>query len=503
MNSLSPSPAALHRDEHKRHLRHAVLGVNDVRILERKAIDAGISEVRMMHNAGRIVADRIQKHFDPCPTLVLCGPGNNGGDGYVVAQRLLEKGWLVKVATLDAKAPMPAAAAHHRMYWQGITVGMHPQELKGVTLVIDALFGLGLDRPIDGPYKEMIQAVNESRLDVISIDIASGVHGDTGAIMGAAISADMTITFGYRKRGQMLMPGRHHQGEIMVADIGLDAVEDATCFVNHPDLWLNHFPFPSYKDHKYTRGHALIFGGDEMTGASRLAAQASRRSGAGLVTLACSEKAYPIYALSLLGTLVAKADTPAAIDALLKDERINAVLIGCGLKPDAETRTKVSQVLKHSKASVLDAGALSAFESDPGALFASLSPRCVLTPHEGEFERLFQDSGDKMVRAAKAATTSNATIVLKGPDTVITQPQGTTLIQDFGPPWLATGGTGDVLSGFIIGFLAQGVPAFEAAAMSCWFQSEAALHFGPGLIAEDIAESFPKALRDFMKHFRK
>ncbi|MFN9001186.1 MAG: NAD(P)H-hydrate epimerase, partial [Holosporales bacterium] len=356
------------RGDHKRHLRHAVLGVSDMRVLERRAIDSGVSEVRLMHNAGRTVADKIQKHFDPCPTLVLCGPGHNGGDGYVVAQRLLEKGWLVKVATLDSKAPMPPAAAHHRMYWQGITVGMNPEELNGIELVIDALFGTGLDRPIDGPYLEMITAVNDARLDVISIDIASGVHGDTGAVLGTAISADMTITFGYRKRGQMLMPGRHHQGEIMVADIGLGAVEDATCFVNHPDLWLRHFPFPSYKDHKYTRGHALIFGGDEMTGASRLAAQAARRSGAGLVTLACSEKAYPIYALSLLGTLVAKADTPGAIDELLKEDRINSLLIGCGMKPDGETRTKVLQALKHHKATVVDAGALSAFETDPGAL---------------------------------------------------------------------------------------------------------------------------------------
>jgi len=384
-------------------------------------------------------------------------------------------------------------------------------------LIIDALFGAGLNRPIEGEAHDMIAAVNANRAPVLSVDLPSGVNGTSALVMGIAINATETVTFFRRKPAHLLLPGRIHCGRrTRVADIGIDAgvlaeIQPRT-FENVPQTWARSFPVPRIDGHKYARGHAVIVSGDiASTGAARLAAHGCLRAGAGLVTLATPRDALAVNASALTAVMVHPVDTPVEFAGFLTDKRLNALVIGPGIGIGDRTRDFVLSALSAQRGLVLDADALTSFADAPEHLFeaikASHDPAVVLTPHEGEFPRLFSDISNKhpnrskLERVRAAAERSGAVVLLKGADTVVAAPDGRASIASNAPPWLATAGAGDVLAGIIAGLLAQAVPAYEAASIGAWMHGEAAREAGPGLIAEDLPEVMPAVFRRLYDEF--
>jgi NAD(P)H-hydrate epimerase len=465
---------------------------------DRLTIAGGVAGTVLMENAGRAVADAISRRFSPRPVAVLCGPGNNGGDGFVAGRILAQRGWPVRLFLLGDRAALKGDAAWAASGWTGTVEPFSVAALDGAELVVDALFGAGLARPIEGVAADVTEALNARRLPVVAVDVPSGVDGGSGEIRGAAPHAVLTVTFFRGKPGHVLLPGRLHCGELVLAQIGiappvLDTIAPDTA-ANRPDWWFGAFPWAETQGHKYSRGHALIAGGAQMTGAARLAARAAARAGAGVVTVAAPETAFPVYAAALTGVIVAPTVGSDDFAALLADKRRNAALIGPGAGTGPETRDKVLKILGAGKSIVLDADALSVFAGQPSDLFSAIGTPCVLTPHEGEFARLFDTSGSKLERARRAAKTSGAVVVLKGADTVIAAPDGRAAINDNAPATLATAGSGDVLAGLVTGLLTQGMPAFEAAAAAVWLHGAAAHAFGAGLVAEDLIDTLPAVL---------
>ena len=477
---------------------------------DRLTVASGISEMRLMENAGRAVAQAIVQRWSPRPVLVLCGPGNNGGDGFVAALCLAQSGWPVRVAALVPREQLQGAAAQHAALWQGPVEALTPAALDGAALVVDAIFGAGLSRALAGAAAQTLISAAERNATIVAVDVPSGLMGDTGSNAGGVPCA-LTVTFFRKKPGQLLQPGRSLCGELVVADIGtpasvFDVVQPDT-FENDPLLWAAALPLLHPEGNKYTRGHALVWGGWPTTGAARLAARATARVGAGLTTVAVdasrSEAALPVYAAALTSIMVSPVAVPRDLEKLLADERITALLIGPGAGTGPDTRARVLAMLQAKRATVLDADALSAFKNEPAALFRAIQGPCVLTPHEGEFARLFPGTspggvgapGDKPARARAAARASGAVVVLKGSDTVVAAPDGRAIINANAPPNLATAGTGDVLAGMVLGLLAQGMEPFLAAAAAVWLHGAAAAHFGPGLLAEDLPDLLPAVFR--------
>lgn len=463
---------------------------------------AGLPGSQLMDNAGRAVAEAVQARWQPRPVLVCCGPGNNGGDGFVAARYLRAAGWPVRLALLGARDALKGDAALQGAQWSGEVLPLDPSLLTDGDLVIDALFGAGLSRPLDGTAAATVQALREGGQEAVAVDIPSGVAGDSGQTLGPhAVDAKLTVTFCRKKPAHLLLPARLLCGELLVADIGIPnsclADLGIMAWQNEPALWRAARPRRQLGDHKYRFGHGLVVGGELMTGAGRLAARAALRIGAGLVTVACPQAVLPIYALSSASLITQPLDSVGAFAALLADPRHNAVLLGPGNGVSAETKARVLATLKAGKAAVLDADALSVFQDEPALLFEAIQSPCILTPHEGEFSRLFPDlTGDKLSRARAAADRSGAVVLLKGADTVIAAPNGLARINANAPPDLATAGTGDVLAGLVLGLLAQGMTPFDAAAAGAWFHGAAATAAGPGLIAEDLPDLVPNLLRD-------
>jgi hydroxyethylthiazole kinase-like uncharacterized protein yjeF len=455
----------------------------------------GVPSLTLMENAGQAVAGAIAARFKPCPVTVLCGPGNNGGDGFVVARLLDETGFTVRVAQ-NADPKGDAAAMSEQ--WKGTRVALTPESLDGARLVVDGLFGAGLSRPLEGAYAQVVEALND--LPVAAIDVPSGLSGDTGQPLGGVVvKAALTVTFFRKKPGHLLLPGRALCGEIVVSDIGIPP-EAATAGLheNMPGLW--RYPWPAAEGHKYSRGHCVVVsGGPAQTGAARLAARAALRVGTGLVSVASPPNAVMVNASHLTAVMVKSFDGAAGLGQLLSDKRLNAVALGPGLGVGGETRALVDVALKSGAAIVLDADAITSFRDDPEALFNRLHDRCVLTPHAGEFERLFpgllDESPSKLEATRAAAARAGCVVLLKGGDTVIAGPAGKAAINANAPPWLATAGAGDVLTGLIAGLLAQGMTAFDAACCGAWLHGDAASRVGPGLIAEDLPEMLPQVLR--------
>jgi ADP-dependent NAD(P)H-hydrate dehydratase / NAD(P)H-hydrate epimerase len=477
---------------------HALLPPQQMGEADRLTIAGGIPGMVLMENAGRAVADAVSRRWPPRSVAVLCGPGNNGGDGFVAARILAERGWPVRLALLGDRAALRGDAAAAAARWPGNIEPLGIDALAGAGLVIDALFGAGLARPIDGVAAEVIAALNERHLPVVAVDVPSGVDGASGEIRGIAPKSALTVTFFCRKPGHLLLPGRLLCGETVLAQIGIEpavlgAIAPDTA-ANHPAWWLNAFPQAESAGHKYSRGHALVAGGAVMTGAARLAARSAARVGAGLVTVAAPDAAFPVYASALTGIIVAPIAGLDDLATLLADKRRNAALIGPGAGVAPETREKAMAILRAGKHTVLDADALTVFADRPVELFGAIQSPCVLTPHEGEFARLFDTSGSKLERARRAAQVSGAVILLKGADTVIAAPDGRAAINENAPPTLATAGSGDVLAGIVLGLLAQGMPAFEATAAADWLHGAAAHAFGAGLVAEDLIDTLPAVL---------
>jgi len=459
----------------------------------------GRSVDALMQAAGAAVAAGILARWSPRKTVVLCGPGNNGGDGFVAAHALAQAGWPVRVALLSERADLKGAAAHFAAAWTGPMEALVPTAIADAALVVDAVFGAGLARPVTGTAAETLAAAAGAGVPIVAIDVPSGLDGSDGAVRGVAVRADLTITFFRKKPGHLLLPGRVLCGETVVADIGIPAAAlqaiPPTVHENGPALWLGSYPWPRPEDHKYRRGHALVAGGEVLTGASRLAARAAGRIGAGLVTLAAPRAAWPIYASALTSVIVRPVGGAEDFGALLKDSRRNAILLGPGGGTTPALRDAVRAALATRRAVVLDADALTVFAEAPETLMAAIVGPTVLTPHAGEFARLFPSAGDKLGRVRAAARRSRAVIVLKGYDTVIAAPDGRAIINANAPPELASAGTGDVLAGMIAGLLAQGMDAFDAAAASVWLHGEAAQAAGPGLIADDLIGVLPGIFR--------
>jgi NAD(P)H-hydrate epimerase len=476
----------------------ALLNAREMGEADRLTVVAGTSVSQLMENAGRGVAQEIVRRWSARRVTVLCGPGNNGGDGLVAARHLAAAGWNVRVALLGPRQKLPDAARHHADRWGQSIEPLTPAVIDGAALIIDAVFGAGLSRPLAGEARDTLAAVAAQRIPIVAVDIPSGVQGDTGEDLGA-VSAVLTVTCFRKKPGHLLFPGRALCGELMVTDIGtpVEVLEQIVpnTFENDPCLWLEKLPRPQQDGNKYSRGHALISGGYPMTGAARMAGRAAARVGAGLTTIAVPEIALPIYAGALTSIMVKPMAAPTDFEALLEDPRLSAFLIGPGAGVGAETRERTLAVLATHRATLIDADAITSFKDDQAALMGAISGPCVMTPHEGEFTRLFDSSGDKLRRTRRAAARSRAVIVLKGSDTVIAAPDGRAVINSNAPPTLATAGAGDVLSGMVLGLLAQGMDNFLAAAAAVWLHGAAAAAFGPGLVAEDLPDLLPGVLR--------
>ena len=476
---------------------------------DRRTIAGGVPGIVLMEKAGRAVADAVARHPLGTRVTAVCGPGNNGGDGFIAARVLAERGYPVRVVLIGDAGALRGDAAQAAHRWGRPIEAAEPEALAGAGVIIDALFGAGLNRAVDGTARAMIEAINANGAPVIAVDLPSGINGASGAVMAVAIEATESITFFRRKPGHLLLPGRLHAGTVRVADIGipdsvLEQVQVRT-FANSPQLWGRAFPIPRLDGHKYARGHAVVMSGDvSFTGAARLAARAALRAGAGLVTLASPRAALEVNAAASLAIMVRAVDGAAELTALLADQRLNAVALGPGLGVGEGTRALVAAALDGARAVVLDADALTSFQDDPDALFRAIAARdrpVVLTPHGGEFARLFgksvQDThpASKLDQARAAAGASGATVLLKGADTVIAAPDGRAAINENAPPWLATAGAGDVLAGIITGLVAQHMPAFAAACAGAWLHGETGNGAGPGLIAEDLSEALPAIYR--------
>ncbi len=486
-----------------------LLTIREMGEADRLTIASGTAGFELMEDAGRAVADGAAR-LRGRRVAVVAGPGNNGGDGFVAARLLAERGFAVRICLVGDRGRLKGDAARAAERWTGSVERASPAVLADCDLIIDALFGAGLDRPVEGPPRAMIEAMNASGVPVLAVDLPSGINGTSGAVMGIAVKAARTVTFFRRKPGHLLLPGRLHCGPVDVADIGIPASVLATIkpktFANDQALWRGAFPIPKPEGHKYSRGHAVVVsGGLSTTGAARLAARGALRAGAGLVTIASPREALAVNAAASLAVMVRPVDGTDELAAFLADKRRNAVVLGPGGGVGAAMREQVHAALRSEAAVVLDADALTSFADQPPALFADIAARggrgTVLTPHEGEFSRLFnkinKDSEvhGKLEKARTAARLSAAVLLLKGPDTVVAAPDGRASIANNAPAYLATAGSGDVLAGMIAGLMAQGMAAFEAASAAVWLHGEAAASFGPGLISEDLPEELPRVYR--------
>jgi len=511
-----------------------LLSAAEMALADRLTIASGIPGATLMERAGAAVAKAASwmlatRHPHNSRIAVFCGPGNNGGDGFVAARYLKADGFRVSLGLLCPRESLTGDAAGAAQGWSDALLRFADVPLEEADLAIVAIFGAGLSRDVDGSARDAILRLNEwtrrTRKPIIAVDIPSGIDGSTGEVRGAAVEAAQTVTFFRLKPGHLLLPGYMHSGEISLVDIGIpDSVLTEIApktFANAPSVWSQHFPRPRIDGHKYNRGHALVLSGSlAHTGAARLAARGALRIGAGLVTVATPKDALPAHAAALTAIMTRVCDSVEDLVELLADRRKNAIVMGPGMGVGAKTRAMVLAALqsgadspKPQRAVVLDADALTSFAGESTHLaeaVKSSNKLVVLTPHDGEFAQLFAAkegelrdhphiaqlaSPSKLARARAGAALMGAILVLKGADTVVADPQGRATIGHGAPPWLATAGSGDVLAGMIGGLLAQSMPGFEAASAAVWLHAAAAREFGPGLISEDIPEYLPPVLR--------
>lgn len=470
----------------------ALLTPDEMSEADRLTIAAGTPGSVLMERAGAAVAEAIRQAYPKGPVLILCGPGNNGGDGYVAARLLKDAGWPVRLAAL---APPRAGsdAAHHAGLWRGPVEAILEDMVIGGGIIVDALFGAGLTRPLDPPVRRLLARIESHHLPLVAVDVSSGLDGASGEPLGWAPQADLTVSFFRAKPGHWVMPGRALCGRLIIADIGIaeSVLEQIkpTISLNDESVWRRLLPRPGLTTHKFTRGHLVIRGGGQMTGAARLSARAARRAGAGLVSLCVPAEVAAIYAGDWPGTMVETTPWPEAI----ADRRRTAFLIGPGNGTDAATKEAALAALATGRPVVLDADALTVFSGDIQKLRQAIEGPMVLTPHAGEFTRLFKgtpvlDENGRLAQARKAAAWLGATVILKGADTLIAHPSGRIIIEGNAPPTLATAGSGDVLAGIVAALLAQGMPAFSAAQAAVGLHAAAGRHAGAGLIAEDIVD---------------
>jgi len=500
---------------------NALLTVEQTRLADQMTIQSSKTGFELLSEAGQQVYEALHEITTSSDRiLIACGNGNNGGDGLVAAKLLLNDGLNVCVALLGSPDAVTGDARRALNELNHSTVDLIDTNINGFTIIVDALLGTGIVRPVTGELADWIHSANESDALIVSIDLPSGISGDSGAVLGAAVLAQHTITFFKKKPGHVLFPGRHHCGSVQVRQIGIsEAVLDElqpTLYENNRSLWQQYIPKPAWHYHKYTRGHVVVVTGDATsTGAARLAARATLRTGAGLATLVCPSTAADTVASQVTCEMVKAIDTAEGLQKFLANRRISTVVLGPGMGVGIRTQQLVRVALNSSASVVLDADALTSFENNRADLYElikSSDNEVVITPHNGEFHRLFGSadqlalpnsdlpegvisSSNKVLMCKEAAILSGATVVFKGPDTVIANSAGRCVINSNAPVWLATAGSGDVLAGTIAGLLAQGVNEIHSACIGCWMHAEAANTFGPGLIATDIAEQYPSIHR--------
>ncbi|MBW0157294.1 NAD(P)H-hydrate dehydratase [Sedimentimonas flavescens] len=508
-----------------------ILSSAQMRGIEQQAIASGaVTGLELMERAGAGVVAQIATAFpdlSPSTAVILCGPGNNGGDGFVIARLLHQRGWAIALYLLGDPARLPPDARTNHDRWLK-TGPVHPWDdrqigdrLGAMTsgLVVDGVFGTGLTRPMPPETTHTSRALDtlrhrtpSARPRVVAVDIPSGISADSGANLGGAFWADLSVSFHRAKWGHYLEPAGLPEGraaccgQVAVVDIGLpqDPAPDSVQLVARPAVFLG----KSAQRHKYGHGHALVLsGGAGKGGAARLAARAALRVGTGLVTIAAPQPAIAEHAAQLNAIMLTALPDGYSLRGLLQDARLNALCLGPGLG-QSRAQDLVPAALWGRRATVLDADALSAFAEDPPLLFGQLHDKVVLTPHMGEFRRLFPDLVERLhapayskIEAARtAAARAGCVVLLKGPDTVIADPSGRAALHAAtganAAPWLATAGSGDVLAGIIAGLMARGFAPFEAAASGAWLHAAAARAFGPGLIAEDLPEMLPQVFRD-------
>jgi hydroxyethylthiazole kinase-like uncharacterized protein yjeF len=463
-------------------LKSELLTAEEMSMVKKAVTATGVSEATLIERAGEGVAQVILDQFTHCQTVVVCGPGKNGKDGQVVARLLKEKGWPVVLILFQELADLNVVE----------------QSFRQVDLIIDGLLGTGLSHPLEGDMRRLVELMNAAEKPIVSIDVPSGIDTNSGQCCGIAVRATHTVTFVRARPGHYLLPGRLHCGKLFVKDIGVPdkLLPPVQTYLNSPDLW--HLKKPQPYDHKYTRGACLVIGNGCMPGAIRLASLAARRAGAGLVHLVCKGEEYPVFASTAWGEVISPTTSAQEFLELAQDEHFKALLWGTGALQKDSTREQALLLLSLQKPCILDGGALSSFEGKAQLLMAHLHKDVILTPHEGEFLRLFPHLAflkNKAEKAHKAAMESGSVVVLKGFDTVIASPRGDLIINGNAPATLATAGTGDVLAGLMVGLLAQGLPPFQAAAAAVWIHGEVASRKGLGLIAEDLLGEIPSVLK--------
>lgn len=462
---------------------------------------SGIAFFKLMENAGGAVVTAVVARFKKCAVAVICGPGNNGGDGFVVARLLAAKKWPVKVYLVGDRKALKGDVAKMAAKWKGAIGTFKDFEASiggrtGPRLIVDAIFGAGLNRDFPGALADGIHGAG---LPVVAVDVPSGVDGLTGQPRGCSVIANLTVTFARKKPAHVLQPGRRLCGEIVVADIGItDEVIDKLPIRTYENA-KPHLPDFHADTHKYRRGHAVVWSGGELqTGAARLCAHAAARSGAGLTTIIGPHDALRVHAYHVSSIMLKLIETQEDLRVLLEDKRITAMCIGPAAGVSDQTRKAVLRVLNNGPDCVLDADALRVFADDPEELFSAIKNRperaVVMTPHDGEFMSLFRhlnfDVHDKVERGCRAAKACGAIMVLKGSDTVIANPAGFAFVNTNAPPKLATAGSGDVLAGIITGLIAQGMDVFGAACAAVWLHGDAANRVDRRtIIAEDLIDA--------------
>lgn len=474
-----------------------ILTNTQMRAADAAAIAAGTPGFDLMTRAGEAVARAVEARWPTGTVVVLCGPGGNGGDGFVAAERLRAAGRTVRVASMASPSAMKGDSALAAQAWSGPTERVRPGLFAGAAVIVDALFGAGLDRPLEAGVQTLLRAAAASGAPMLAVDLPSGLNGDTGAPMGYAPPCAVTVTFHRKKPAHVLLPGRELCGDILVADIGLEAPRNAHLLENSPALWSARMAWPTAAAHKHARGRVIVVSGDvAATGAARLAARGALRIGAGVVTVLSPPEALLVNGAHLEAVMLRPFETDIELEAAAA--MVDAAVIGPAAGVNESTVSNLFALARTGAGLVIDADALTVFSEDPEEMYSVLDRDDVLTPHAGEFERLFpgllKSSPERITATRTAAKRAGTVVLLKGFDTVIAAPDGRAVVNTNGSPWLATAGAGDVLAGFIAGLIAQGLDSFDAVCAAVWIHAEAAAAFGPGLISEDLPGLVPPVL---------
>ena len=489
-----------------------ILTNEEMMMADKLTIEDGISSKKLMMNAGSKVFENLPKITNG-KILIICGPGNNGGDGYVVAKHLFDLGNEVNIY---CPVTDKAETDDNKFYKEKIDKNCFVKRVEDISsydFIVDALFGTGLSRKLSYEIIKFIERVNNSSVDIYAIDIPSGINGNTSEILGNSFICKKTITFFNKKKCHYLYPGKLNCGEIIVEDIGIDQKVFKQIMPkikkNDPSLWINSFPFPVSSDHKYSRGMLLINVGPKFqTGAARLAGRSAMRVGAGAVTLVCDKETAEILEPQISIELISVIKEKNDFQKILKDKRISSVLVGPGNGINDETKARTLMALAFVDNCVIDADAITCFEDNPEELFIDTYPHTILTPHEGEFRRLFGEQiasmKDKVLKCIEAAKIAGSIILLKGADTIIASPDGEIVINSSEAPYLATAGSGDVLAGIISSLVGKNkMRAFDAACAGAYIHSKLGELIGPGLIAEDIIDNIPLMIKKLNSYAKK